>query len=50
MEEGANSPYSGQPEPLMIIEKLVPIFEIFAEEVNGIKKDVVEEPIMEELI
>ena len=34
----------------MIIEKLVPNFKIFAEEVNGIKEVIVEEPMVEELI
>ena len=34
----------------MIAEKLVPSFEIFAEEVNGIKKLIVEEPVVEELV
>ena len=34
----------------MIVEILVPNFEIFAEEVNGIKKLIVEEPVVEELV
>ena len=34
----------------MIAKKLVPGFEIFIEEVNGIKKIIVEEPMVEELV
>ena len=34
----------------MIAEKLVPGFEIFAEEVNGIREVIVKDPIVEELI
>ena len=34
----------------MIAEKLVPSFEIFTEEVNGIKKLIIEEPVVEELV
>ena len=34
----------------MIVERLVPGFEIFAEQVNGIKKSLIEEPIMVELV
>ena len=50
IEEGASYPYTGKPEPLMITKKLVLNFEIFAEEVNGIKKLMVEEPMVEELV
>ena len=50
IEEGANYPYTGNPEPLMIAEKLVPDFEIFVEQVKEIKEPTIEKPIVEELI
>ena len=50
VEEGANYPYTGKPEPLLIADKLVPRFEIFTEEVNGIRETVVEEAVVEELV
>ena len=50
VEEGANYPYTGKPEPLMIAKKLVPGFKIFAKEVNGIKKLIIEKPAVEELV
>ena len=34
----------------MVAERLVPSFKIFAEEVNVIKKPIVEEPVVEELV
>ena len=34
----------------MIAEKLAPSFKIFVEEVNGIKKLIVEKPVVEELV
>ena len=34
VKEGTNYPYAGKPEPLMIADKLVPSFEIFAEEMQ----------------
>ena len=49
MEEGANYPYTDKPEPLLIADKLVPGFEIFAKKVNGIREPVVEEALVEEL-
>ena len=50
MEKGANYPYTGKPESLLIADKLVPGFEIFAEEMNGIREPVVEEVVVEELV
>ena len=50
IKNGANYPYTGKPKPLMIVEKLVPGFKIFAEEVNGIKELIIEEPMVEELV
>ena len=50
VEEGANYPYTGKPEQLMIAEKLVPGFEIFDEEVNGTKEPIIEEHVVEELV
>ena len=50
MEEGTNYPYTGKPEPLLIANKIVLRFEIFVEEVNGIREPVVKEAIVEELV
>ena len=50
MEEGANYPYTGKPEPLLIADKLIPGFEIFNEEVNGIREPVVKEVVVEEIV
>ena len=50
MQEGANYPYTGKPEPLLIADKLISGFEIFTEEVNGIREPVVEEAVVEELV
>ena len=50
VEEGADSPYTGNPELLMIAKKLVLRFEIFAEEVNRTKEPIIEEPVVEELV
>ena len=50
MEEGTNNPYTRKPEPLLIANKLIPRFEIFADEVNGIGEPVVEEVVVEELV
>ena len=50
MEEDTNSLYDGKPEPLMIADKLVPGFEIFAEEMGEISRPVVKEAVMEELV
>ena len=50
MEEGANYPYTDKPEPLLIADKLISGFEIFAKEVNGIREPVVEEAVVEELV
>ena len=50
VEEGANYPYAGQPEPLLIADKLIPGFEIFAAEMNGVNQSVVKEEIVEELV
>ena len=50
MEESANYPYTGKSEPLLIADKLVPGFEIFIDEVNGIRKPVVKEVVLEELV
>ena len=50
VEEGTNYPYTGKPEPLLIADKLVPWFEIFAEEVNGIREPIVKEEVVEELV
>ena len=50
MEEGANYPYIDKPEPLLITNKLVSGFEIFTEEVNGIREPVVKEVVVEELV
>ena len=50
VEEGANYPYTGKPESLLIADKLVPEFEIFTEEVNEIRESVVEEAVVEELM
>ena len=41
MEEGANYPYTIKPEPLLIADKIVPGFEIFTEELNGIGEPVI---------
>ena len=48
MGEGANYPYTGKPEPLLIADKLIPGFEIFAEKVNGIREPIVKEAVVEE--
>ena len=50
VEEGANYPYTDKPEPLLIANKLVSGFEIFTEEVNGIREPVVKEVVVEELV
>ena len=50
MEEGTNYPYTGKHELLLIADKLVPRFEIFSEEVNGIREPVVKEAAVEELV
>ena len=50
MEEGANYPYTGKPEPLLIADKLILGFEIFAEEMNGVREPIVKEPVVEELV
>ena len=50
MEEGANCPYAGKPEPLMIADKLVPSFEIFAGEIGEISGPAVKEAVIEELV
>ena len=50
MKEGTNYPYAGKPEPLMIADKLVPGFEIFAEEMNGVRGPIAKEAVIEELV
>ena len=50
MKEGANYPYTGKPEPLMIADKLVPGFEIFAEEMNEVRGPIAKEAVIEELV
>ena len=50
MEEGANYPYTGKSEPLLITDKFISTFEIFAEELNGIREPIVEEAVVEELV
>ena len=50
VEEGANYPYTDNPKPLMIADKLVLGFEIFVEQVKEIKEPTVEKPIVEELV
>ena len=50
MREGTNYPYAGKPEPLMIADKLVPGFEIFAEEMSEIREPTVKEAVVEELV
>ena len=50
MEEGTNYPYTDKPDPLLIADKLIPEFEIFAEEVNGIREPIVKEAVVEELV
>ena len=50
MKEGTNYLYAGKPEPLMIADKLVPGFEIFAKEMNEIRGPVVKEAVIEELV
>ena len=50
MEESTNYPYISKPEPLLVADKLVPGFEIFTEEVNGIREPVVKETVVEELV
>ena len=50
MEKGTNYPYSGKPEPLLIADKLIPEFEIFAEEMDGVREPVVKETVVEELV
>ena len=46
VEEG----YASAPKPLIIIEKWVPSFDIFTEQMNGIKESFIEEPTLEELV
>ena len=46
MEDG----YANTTETLMIIDRLVSSFKIFAEQVNGIKESTIEEPLVEELV
>ena len=50
VEKGANYSYTGKPEPLLITDKLVSGFEIFAEEVNRMREPVVKEAVVEELV
>ena len=50
MKEGFNYPYAGKLEPLLIADKLVPGFEIFAEEMNEIRRPAVREAVIEELV
>ena len=50
VKEGTNYPYAGKPEPLMIADKLVPGFEIFAEEMSEIREPIVKEAVIEELV
>ena len=50
VNEGTRYPYEGALNPLMIVKKLVPGFDIFIEHLNGIKEVVIEEPIVEELV
>ena len=50
VEEGTNYPYAGKPEPLMIADKLVPSFEIFAEEMNEVRGPIAKEAVIEELV
>ena len=50
VKEGTNYPYTGKPEPVMIADKLVPGFEIFAEEMIEIKGSIVKEAVIEELV
>ena len=50
MKEGTNYPYAGKPEPLMRADKLVPGFEIFAEEMSEIREPIVKKAVIEELV
>ena len=50
MKDGANYPYTGKLEPLLIADKLIPGFEIFAKEVNGIRETIIKEAVVEELV
>ena len=50
MEEDANYSYHDNFEPLIIVDRLVLEFEIFAEYMNRIKESTVNEPIVEELV
>ena len=46
VREGTNYPYAGKPEPLMIADKLVPGFEIFAKEMSEIKEPTIKEAVI----
>ena len=50
MEEGANYPYTSNPNSLMVVDKLVPSFEIFTEYMNQTKECVCKKPVVEELV
>ena len=50
MEEGTNYLYTGNPEPLMVADKLVPKFKIFAKHLNRIEESTVKKPMAEEFV